>query len=410
MFAEKSIIQRYCGFAFFVALCIGILACGRTGYRAGGGVSVLPCSDYPRIVDEPGKVGVFNSVVFDQNNIPHIAYYDSSGTQLKYARAVLDPDEGECGWQIEVVDSDGNDTGRYPSIAISPTSGQPRIIYFSYTPGTVPSNLQIRYAQRSVTLDADGDEIDSQWDISPVTENQVTGFATSMALGGDGIYHIATLNMRTQELSYIRFSGSSAITEVVADLRYWSLEDVQTSIAVMASGEPLIVFHHPNNELWAAQRTSAGAWNLTTVERWQYGKDIGRFASVAADSSGGAHVCSFVWAQDQSELWYHHFDGSTWQRDVIDSDSEGIQGASCSITLSGGDELPLISYFNSTNNDLRIAYLRDLGRMRWDTWSADYSMSTGTWSDIAVSGSGGVGVSYYDDSHEGLKFYWIGYY
>jgi len=358
-------------------------------------------------VDEPGKVGVFSSVAFDSGNIPHIAYYDSEKGQLKYAWAIETGNEG-CGWQIEVVDAEeGKHCGEYPNLFMG-EDGQPRIVYFSYVPGTAstyPSELEVRLAQRTVTQDADGEDVVS-WVVTPVEDSGVIGFATAAVLADDGAYHISTVNMGTQELVYIRYTGSAQI-EVVADLSLWSLEDVQTSIDLLPSGEPIIVFHHPSNELWAAQRSAAGAWSLTTVEEWQYTRDIGRFASVAADSSGGAHVCSFVWAQDNSQLWYHYFDGSVWRRYVLDTD--GIEGAACSITLTE-DELPIISYLSSTNNDLKIAFLRDTSRMRWDIWAADYSLSTGAWSDIAVSGSGGVGVAYYDESHKGLKFYWIGYF
>lgn len=391
------------GLAVIAALLLLTLACGRTGYREGGEGILVPCTDYPRIVDEPGKVGVFSSVAFDSENIPHIAYYDSEKGQLKYAWAIESGTEG-CGWRIEVADAEENkDTGRYPNLVVG-DDGQPQIVYFSFTPGTLPSGLEIRLAQRTITQDSDGEDVVT-WTITPVEDSGVIGFSTSTVLADDGVYHIATMNMRTQELIYIRYTGSAQI-EVVADLSLWSLEDVQISIDLMSSGEPIIVFHHPNNELWAAQRSSAGAWSLTTVEEWQFTKDIGRFASVAADSSGGVHVCSFVWAQDRSELWYHYFDSLVWRRYVIDT--EGIEGAACSITLTEED-LPVISYLSTTNNDLKIAYLRDVSRMRWDIWAADYSLSTGAWSDIAVSGSGGVGVSYYDGSHKGLKFYWIGY-
>ena len=393
-------------FAFIGIILALSLACGRTGYREGGEGVLVPCTDYPRVVDEPGRVGVFSSVKFDVNNIPHIAYYDSEHRQLKYAWAIESGTEG-CGWQIEVVDEEQNrDSGRYPNLVIG-NDGRPQIVYFSFIPGTAntyPSGLEIRLAQRSAAPGEEGEDAVS-WEITPIEDSGVIGFVTAAVLADDGVYHVATLNMGTQELVYIRYTGSAQI-EAVADLSLWSLEDVQISIDLMSSGEPIIVFHHPNNELWAAQRTSAGTWSLTTVEEWQFTKDIGRFASVAADSSGGAHVCSFVWAQDRSELWYHYYNGSVWRRYIVDTD--GIEGAACSITLTEND-IPVISYLSTTNNDLKIAYLRDAARMRWDTWAADYSLSTGAWSDIAVSGSGGVGVAYYDESHKGLKFYWLGY-
>jgi hypothetical protein len=48
--------------------------------------------------------------------------------------------------------------------------------------------------------------------------------------------------------------------------------------------------------------------------------------------------------------------------------------------------------------------------MLWDTWTVDYYLATGYASDLAISSAGNVGVSYYDFSLQGLKFYWIGFY
>jgi len=381
--------------------------CGRTGYRAGGGVVPESCTDYPRIVDQPGKVGQFSSLAFDQNNIPHIAYYDLSNHSLKYAQAVTS--SSSCGWKIDLVDEQGQDAGLFPTIVIA-EDNQPRVAYLSWSTDALQGiHYQIRFAQRIYNPEAPADQAYS-WQTANLDDSGVRGLSTSMVLGPDRFFHLSTLNTQTKNLEYIYYDGTNASIETVLSLAGYNLEDVQTSVGVTPGAVPIIALHHPGAELWVAQRSSApptpGTWQITTVEPWQYTEDIGRYVHLAVDSLGLPHLCYFRWARAQSELWYNHFDGSSWERSIVDS--EGLTGAACSIALDASGR-PLISYLDSTNNDLKIAYLRDPARMRWDIWSVDYSLATGQWSDIKVAGSGNVGVSYYDFSIEGLKFYWIGF-
>ena len=75
------------------------------------------------------------SLKLDSQNQPHVAYYDAGAGMLKYA--VRD----DKGWHVEVVDSEGN-VGETPSLALS-ADGQAFISYYDIT------NHALRFAART---------------------------------------------------------------------------------------------------------------------------------------------------------------------------------------------------------------------------------------------------------------------
>ena len=403
----------FISFLFFaVSFSLLFSGCGRTGFSAGGGVVPEVCTDYPRIVDYPNQAGIYSSLAFDPYNIPHIAYYDFLNKgQLKYAQAVTS--QTTCGWDIALVDDQGDDTGQYPNVFIGEDT-LPRIIYFSFSQDALQGvHNELRFAQKIPNPDGTGTFI---WRKTAIDATGFRGLFASAVMDASHLYHITTLNSQTMDLEYAYYDGTNpAVFEPAVRLKGYDVSDVQVSIGVTPGAVPIITLHHPGGELWVLQRSSAppnaGTWQITVVESNVYSEDRGRFVSLAVDGQGLPHLCYFIWKSSSStrhgELWYSHFDGVGWQRSIVDN--EGMVGANCSIALNASGR-PLISYLNSSNNDLKIAFLRDAANMRWDTWSVDYSLATGYASDLGVSGAGNVGISYYDFSLQGLKFYWIGFY
>lgn len=89
--------------------------------------------------------GLFPSLKYDSNRVPHIAYHNDSESPgddaLHYAHQV---DSGgncgpEAGWECQVVDS-GDGMGLYPSLGLSPTDEFPHVAYYD------GGNLDLKYA------------------------------------------------------------------------------------------------------------------------------------------------------------------------------------------------------------------------------------------------------------------------
>jgi len=142
-------------------------------------------------VDTPNDVGLFNSIVIDANDHPHISYYDQTNTALKYAVW------NGSSWEIETVDNTG-DIGWYSSIALD-SSGRPCISYGDH------SNGDLKYARWS----------GSSWVIQVVDSTGWVADFSSLALDSRDRPHISYYDTSHSDLKYAAWNGHSWVAETV---------------------------------------------------------------------------------------------------------------------------------------------------------------------------------------------------
>ena len=101
-------------------------------------------------MDSDGTVGEYNSLVLDDEEHPHISYFDESNSALKYAYWT------GAAWAKEILDNDGY-TGAYGSLALNEEDdplvayrGDNRLRY--YTPYGQDAAINISGASYSITL------------------------------------------------------------------------------------------------------------------------------------------------------------------------------------------------------------------------------------------------------------------
>ena len=126
--------------------------------------------------------------------------------------------------------------------------------------------------------------------------------------------------------------------------------------------------------------------------------DVGAFTSIALDSSGNPHISYYDSTNGNLKYAYKTASGS-WITETVDSAGNVGQYTSIALDSSGN---PHISYYDSTNRDLKYAYKTASGS--WVTESVDSTGSVGMHTSIALDSSGNPHISYYDGTNGDLKY------
>ncbi|MDY6957768.1 MAG: hypothetical protein SVK08_01290 [Halobacteriota archaeon] len=303
-----------------------------------------------------------SSIVVDSHNCLHVAYYDYTNSDLKYAYF-----DG-WSWSTETVDSTGF-IGYYPSIALD-SSDNPHISYVDVT------SVSLKYATK-----------DGSWSTETV-DSTTTGF-TSIAIDSNDNIHIAYHDELNENLKYAYHDGS------------WSTETVDNSgniqygvrLAVGSDDYPRIVYQDTGTTYIRFAEWNGSSWdkeNVTTNGYFSYTKGL------ALDSSDNPHISYYNSTAD--ELKYATKDGS-WSTETVDTD--GDVGRYCDLALDSSDN-PHISYSITLSGlDCELKYATKDGS--WSTETVDNDTRVGEYGAIAIDIFGYPKISYHDRDNGNLK-------
>ncbi|MCL6582996.1 MAG: choice-of-anchor D domain-containing protein [bacterium] len=145
--------------------------------------------------------------------------------------------------------------------------------------------------------------------------------------------------------------------------------------------------------MFAAQAAVASSWQTFTIDS---ANNVGRYTSIAIDSSGRAHISYCNYTND--DLKYATNASGSWQTFTLDS--TGVVGRYTSIAIDSSGQAH-ISYYNYTNGDLKYA---TNASGSWQTFTLDSTGDVGQYTSIALDQSGQAHISYYDYTNGDLKY------
>ncbi len=294
--------------------------------HAGGSFATVTADSGPAFNSVIGNGGT--SIAVDASGIVHIAAYDTSNGDLRYA-------ENSSGTFVAVTIDTVGDVGGSPKLRIHPVDGSIHILY------KADSTLRLAVF--------DG----LAWSFETVTPVEPIG-SFSFTLDTTGNPHVA-YELRTDpsfpDLVHASRPGGTWTYEIVP-LAFGRPSD--NAIAVDASGAAHIIFRRDFVGSYTLQHATnaGGAWSVGPVDEPSGGSNLGYHNSLVIDPvSGRLHAAYYDLAN--GDLRYARKDpGGAWIPRVIDT--EGNVGTYTGIAVDASG-IVHISYRDETNDSLKRA-------------------------------------------------------
>ena len=313
--------------------------------------------------DVPGpNVGEHTSIIVDDAQVVHVAYYDIDNGTLMYASRA-----GGV-WSKSLVDETGN-TGLYTSIAIN-ESGNPQISYMMAegTIGNDPTNqsaLKLAKATTNMPMGIDDWAIETIESVPvpvPVCNGGCGSGQACVDLGNGPSCVDTTVGCGSCE------SGESCVEnmgmkECIARISITKSDDLFegtglfSSMVVTSSGTSAIAYYDRiNRRLRLAVETSTGTFRITTLDASDptIPSDSGQHVSLAIgpnDELGAA----FIDAIEDNLLFVDLRSGTTQLiDDGVTSPNKRFVGADASLVFDANGN-PAVAYQDSSNIDLIYA-------------------------------------------------------
>ncbi len=396
--------------------CGGTLKCGSCTYPAtcagGGKANVCGCANkwQTTAVDTVGSVGQWTSLAVDSAGALHVAYYDPTAKDLKYASRPL----GQS-WSTGKVDTTG-DVGQYASLAL----GSKGSVHVAYTDLT---NKALKHASMASGSKKWTTEIVHKPPFTTAAHGQSLGAAPSLYVDAKGGLHVS-YDYWSKGTKYGRGSHDVVYISRAAGATAWGkpqLADTNagnnglgssTSLVMDSAGGALITYgrHSCNTYCTAASQTgslvlvkkpAAGTWTNAVADT--SATVVGGYSSMVRDATGALHVSHYDVTNGDLRYSSLASGSKVWSNSKVDSAGDVGQFTSLAVDSVG---TLYVAYYDKTNTALKFATKKIGGA--WSLATVDAKNSVGQYASIALERSKankviGVHITYYDATSQDLR-------
>jgi len=228
------------------------------------------------------------------------------------------------------------------------------------------------------------------------------GFDARVAIGVDGLAVIVSNDFSTADLEVAHCSDIACSTATIATVDSAGSVGRYPGVAIGADGFPLISYDDATNADLKVAHCSNVACTSATLTSLDTAGDVGRFSSTTIGSDGLGLIAYYD--DTNGDLKVAHCSNTACTGATFTTlDAAGSVGVDTSITI-GADALGIISYYDLLNGNLKVAHCSNTACTAATVTTIDASAGTvGQRSTLAV-GTDGLGlISYYDLSNGDLK-------
>jgi preprotein translocase subunit Sec61beta len=234
---------------------------------------------------------------------------------------------------------------------------------------------------------------------------------SSVTIGRDGLGLISYWDYSNYDLKVAHCNDTACSTASLYTLDSTGNVGMFTSVTIGTDGLGLISYYGGDSGgvLKVAHCDNTACSSATTYTLDGIGTaDVGWFTSMTIGKDGLGLIS--YWDQSNDALKVAHCnDTAAHCNDTACStataytlDSAGLVGKFTSVTI-GEDGLGLISYWDQSNDALKVAHCNDTACSTASTYTLDSFESVGRDTSVTI-GTDGLGlISYYDPFHEDLK-------
>jgi hypothetical protein len=336
-------------------------------------------------IDSSGSVGWYTSIAIGADGLPLISHYaNPPNFDLKVAHC---NDTACTSASVATLDSVG-DVGQYTSVAIG-ADGLGLISYYDVT----NTALKVAHCNDAACSTAALATLDDSADV---------GQYTSITVGADGLGLIGYYDNTNDDLKVAHCNDALCSAAALVTLDTGGNVGQWTSIAIGVDGLPLISYYDSTNTALKVAHCNDAACSLApTLTTVDDSASLGVYTSIAigADGLGLISYHDFLAA----DLRVAHCTNPACTAATTATIDGGAVGTHTSLAV-GVDGLGLISYAaGSPDFDLRVAHCADTACSSATLSTLDSVGNLGTYSSLEI-GADGLGViSYYDQSNGDLK-------
>ncbi len=349
---------------------------------ANGDLKVAHCSDASCststlfTVDTFGSPGLYTSIAIGADGFPAISY--NGGSSLKVAHCTT----------VSCSSSTVTNTGvAVPfdatlSIAIG-TDGYP-VISYNYGDLKVAHCSTVSCSASTLTtVDSAGDP----------------GWYSSLVIGADGLpvisyYDSTDGNLRVARCATTNCSPSSNTLTTVDGVDARDAGQY-TSIAIGLDGNPIVSYYDvTNSALMVAHCANLGCSAGNTIQAEDTGGDVGQHTSLKVGADGSLLISYYDVTNTALKVARCAFGiclGSFFDSHTLDNTAAVGEYSSLAI---GTDGFPVISYYDATNNDLKVAHCGNASCSAGNTLTTVNSVG-GRYTSIAIGSDGYPVISHY---------------